>query len=43
MYEQGFRYKLILTDFNMPEMDGIKSTRFIRSYLKNEHKLEKED
>jgi CheY-like chemotaxis protein len=22
----GFRYKLILTDFNMPIMDGIEST-----------------
>ena len=33
MYEQGFSYKLIFTDFNMPQMDGIKSTKLIRSYL----------
>ena len=26
MYEIGFSYKLILTDFNMPEMNGIQAT-----------------
>ncbi len=25
-YTNGMSYKLILTDFNMPVMDGIKST-----------------
>ena len=42
MYEQGFSYKLILTDFNMPQMDGIKATKFIRSFLKQEMKQERD-
>ena len=30
MHEQGFKYKLILTDFNMPEMNGIQSVKLMR-------------
>jgi len=29
----GFKYKLIFTDFSMPVMDGIESTRQIRHFL----------
>jgi two-component system sensor histidine kinase/response regulator len=29
----GINYKVILTDFNMPEMDGIQSTKEIRRFL----------
>ena len=39
MYQQGFSYKLILTDFNMPEMDGIKATELIRNFLTEKQKL----
>ena len=31
--ELGLSYKLILTDFSMPEMDGIEATVKIREYL----------
>jgi CheY-like chemotaxis protein len=34
-YISGMSYKLILTDFNMPVMDGIKSTQKIREFLTN--------
>jgi CheY-like chemotaxis protein len=33
IYSMGMGYKLILTDFNMPVMDGIKATYKIREYL----------
>jgi len=29
-YENGFRYKVVFTDFNMPGKDGIKATREVR-------------
>ena len=29
-YEQGLSYKIIFTDFSMPEMDGIQATYEIR-------------
>ena len=32
-YECGFSYSIILTDFNMPIMNGIESTRRIREYF----------
>ena len=34
-YECGFSYSIILTDFNMPVMNGIESTRRIREYFDN--------
>ena len=40
-YESGISYKLILTDFNMPEMDGIEATKIMRTYL-SEKKVERE-
>ena len=33
-YEQGLSYKMIFTDFSMPDMDGIQATYEIRKYLK---------
>ena len=32
-YDQGMSYDLILTDFNMPIMNGVESTIKIRKYL----------
>ena len=32
-YSAGMTYKLILTDFKMPIMDGIDATKSIRKYL----------
>ena len=32
-YLFDINYKLILTDFNMPEMDGIEATKIMRTYL----------
>jgi CheY-like chemotaxis protein len=36
-------YKLILTDFNMPVMDGIKSTQKIRKFLTNDLNIKRKD
>ena len=33
-YLHGLSYKVILTDFSMPIMDGIESTRQIKTYLR---------
>ena len=33
MHEMGINYKLIFSDFNMPQMDGIKATQLMRQYL----------
>jgi CheY-like chemotaxis protein len=32
-YENGMRYRIILTDFSMPVMDGIEATTKIRKFL----------
>jgi CheY-like chemotaxis protein len=32
-YENNQRYQIIFTDFNMPVMDGIESTKKMREYL----------
>ena len=32
-YQKGQKYKLILTDFNMPKLNGIDSCVKMRSYL----------
>ena len=32
-YANGMSYKYILTDFNMPEMDGIDATKAMRKHL----------
>lgn len=37
------RYKLILTDFNMPGMNGIKATYLIRSFLEKQMKIERKN
>ena len=31
----GFSYRLVLTDFNMPELNGIQATKLMRDYLYN--------
>jgi len=33
----GITYKLILTDFSMPEMDGVESTSLIRDFYRREN------
>lgn len=38
-YSNGGSYRLILTDFMMPVMNGIVSTAHIRSYLESEMNL----
>ena len=32
-WENGIEYKLILTDFSMPEMDGVEATMLVRQFL----------
>ena len=32
-YSNGFTYRMIITDFNMPVMDGIQATKKIIAYL----------
>ena len=43
VYSCGLQYKLIITDFNMPVMDGIKSTTEIRQFLTNKRYITKDD
>jgi len=31
--QKGMEYKIILTDFSMPIMDGIEATKLMRAYL----------
>jgi len=38
----GLKYRLVLTDFNMPELDGIQATKQMRDYLEN-HMVPKKD
>ena len=35
-FARGINYALIITDFNMPEMDGIEATRLIRNFLSSQ-------
>jgi CheY-like chemotaxis protein len=41
-YKKGGTYRLILTDFMMPVMNGIMSTAKIRKFLKEEMQIELE-
>jgi CheY-like chemotaxis protein len=38
-YERGLSYKLILTDFSMPILDGITATKKIRAHLTKKMKI----
>ena len=42
IYNSGLSYKLIMTDFNMPIMDGIKATYKIRDFLTNTRHIERD-
>ena len=42
-YKKGGSYKLVLTDFMMPVMNGIMSAANIRKWLKDEMKIPRED
>ena len=41
-FDHGIRYRLILTDFNMVEMDGIEATYKLRSFFETK-KIRRED
>ena len=41
MNKYGFQYSLIITDFNMPEMNGIEATKAIRQFLTKENQFPK--
>jgi two-component system sensor histidine kinase/response regulator len=40
-FTHGVTFKLILTDFSMPEMDGLESTRLIRQFY-SDNNIERE-
>ena len=42
-YQNGMSYKVIFTDFNMPIMNGIESTRLIRHHFSNVLKMRSYD
>ena len=42
-YSDGIQYKVIITDFQMPIMDGLEATMKIREFLTNEMDLEREE
>ena len=37
--QKGFKYKMILTDFSMPIMDGIEATKHMRTYMTEQLKI----
>ena len=41
--EKGMEYKIILTDFSMPIMNGIEATRHMRAYMTDQLKLNKQN
>ena len=41
-YENGMSYGMIFTDFSMPILNGIDSTRQIREYLETVQKIRRE-
>ena len=43
MYKQGYSYSYIFTDFSMPVMNGIESTRQMRQFLETEMKISREN
>ena len=42
-YSKGQTYKLIITDFNMPKVGGLESSKKIRDFLTSHMKIPIED
>ena len=40
---KGIQYKIIMTDFSMPIMDGIEAARHMRAYMTDQLKLNLEN
>ena len=38
--QKGVQYKIILTDFSMPIVDGIEATKLMRAHMSNELELD---
>ena len=43
MYLNGGSYKIILTDFNMPVMDGLEASAQIRQFLTDQMSLNRDE
>ena len=39
VYEYGYRYSFIFTDFSMPEMDGVEFVKLVRKMLTNKFRI----
>ena len=41
--QKGIEYKIILTDFSMPIMDGIEATKNMRAHMSNQLHLDEQN
>jgi len=39
VYEFGYRYSFIFTDFSMPEMDGVEFVKLVRKMLTDKFRI----